>query len=407
MSRRYSRFLVCQSASMLGDQITESALPTIAILMLNASAVEAGALNAAVSLGYPLAGLFAGALTDRFSRRRLIVCADVIRLLSVISIPMAAAFDLLGLGQMYIAGFVIGTAAVFFEIAVQAYVPAAAGTRSLHTAYSGLEASRSVSQVAGPALSGFLIKMFGAPFALVANAAMSAVSVLGLPRAPETHMRVQSRPRITHEIRAGLLMVKNDAVLLPLALKSTTSNFGFAIILAVLPVFVYRGLQLDPMWLGIILTSGSLGACLGALFARKVTRALGLARTMTLGSVMLGVPWLFVPLSLTGEKILIMCLIAAISAFFLPVWNINAAVIRQSVVDDTSMGRVVATMKTLTWTAHPLGALFGAALAQGLSNAVGVGLGPALALVAGGLIRSLATLLVPRREEMRARKLLV
>ena len=398
---------MCQSASMLGDQIAESALPAIAILVLNASTLEVGALNAVISLGYPLAGLFAGALTDRFSRRRLIVCADVIRLLSVVSIPVAAAFGLLGLGQMYIAGFVIGAAAVFFEIAVQAYIPAVAGTQSPQAAYAGLEASRSVSQVMGPAVSGFLIRMFGAPFSLIANAVTSMVSIIGLPWAPEAHMRVRTRPTIRNEIRAGLLIVKKDAVLFPLALKSTTSNFGFAIILAVLPVFVYRGLRLEPMWLGIILTSGSLGACLGALTASNVTKALGLARTMTLGSVMLGVPWVFVPLSLASEKVLIMCLIAAASAFFLPVWNVNAAAIRQAVVDDTSMGRVVATMKTLTWTAHPLGALFGAFLAQRLSDVFGDSLGPALALVAGGLIRSSATMLVPRREEMRARNISV
>ena len=64
------------------------ALPTLAVLGLHASAVQIGSLSAFETLPFPLLGMFAGVLADRWSRRKIMIAAHVIRFLALGTIPL-------------------------------------------------------------------------------------------------------------------------------------------------------------------------------------------------------------------------------------------------------------------------------------------------------------------------------
>ena len=90
-----------QTVSLLGSQVTSLALPVAAALTLHADAFQMGILSVASSLPTLLFGLFVGVGVDRFPRRSLLIAAGLGRAVLLGSIPLAALFGVLTLGQLY------------------------------------------------------------------------------------------------------------------------------------------------------------------------------------------------------------------------------------------------------------------------------------------------------------------
>ena len=103
-----------QSASMLGDHITSLALPTIAILLMHASAFDLGVLTSLAALPYLLVALPAGVLVDRLPKRWVMICADVLRLLVLGTIPAAFLRHSLTLAQLDLVALASGSRSAFF-----------------------------------------------------------------------------------------------------------------------------------------------------------------------------------------------------------------------------------------------------------------------------------------------------
>ena len=96
------------TVSQLGDRVTELALPLIAAITLHASAA-AVSFQAAVTWLPNLAGVFLGAWVDRRRRKRhLMIAADLARAAVLLSLPIAAAFHAVTLGQLYAVALLCG-----------------------------------------------------------------------------------------------------------------------------------------------------------------------------------------------------------------------------------------------------------------------------------------------------------
>lgn len=163
------------------------ALPTLAVLVLHASAVQIGLLAAFQTLPFPILGMVAGVVADRTSRRRIMIAADVVRFLVLSLIPLAAAGGELSMTLLYCIGLVTGTASAFFGIAYQAYLPVLVTPERLTEANARLEFSNSGSAMVGIATAGALVQWVGAAFAIAADAVSYLASIFSLLaiRAPE------------------------------------------------------------------------------------------------------------------------------------------------------------------------------------------------------------------------------
>ena len=73
----FRRLWLAQSISQVGTQVTQLALPFVAILVLKASPFEVAVLGAIEFLPFLLFTLPAGVWVDRLARRRILVVADV------------------------------------------------------------------------------------------------------------------------------------------------------------------------------------------------------------------------------------------------------------------------------------------------------------------------------------------
>ncbi|MEU1195145.1 MFS transporter [Streptomyces sp. NPDC005813] len=188
-SRDFALFFVARALARLGDTMLPVALA--AGLLRYGYGVGAVGLAMAASAA-PFAGLvvFGGVIADRFSTRKLMIGADLVRLVTQ---SLAAALFFAGhvvLWQICVIGAVNGVAGAVFQPGVASTVPRLA--TDVQGANGAIRIAESAAQLAGPALAGLLVAFSSAGGVFAAHAATYALSALCLlllrlpPAAPGT-----------------------------------------------------------------------------------------------------------------------------------------------------------------------------------------------------------------------------
>jgi MFS family permease len=372
-----------QTVSVFGDQVGLLALPLTAVLVLHATPAEMGLLGAAERAPFLLIGLVAGVWIDRQRRRPILMGADLGRALLVGSIPVVALLARLGMGYLYCVAFAVGILTVLFDVAYQSYLPVLVTRDQLVEGNSKLEVSNSVAQVAGPSVAGMLVQLLTPPLALIADALSFVVSVvsLGYIRTPEPEpAHVSKQLGLREELREGMATVLKSPLLRAIAACTATANLFSNAAFAVFVLYATRDLAIGPAALGLVLAATGPGGLLGALFASRVGRWLGLGPTIVGAVLVGGIGWWLVPLA-SGPPTVAALMLAA--GFFVaslggPLYNINQVSLRQAITPHRLLGRMNATMRFLVWGTMPIGSLLGGYLGTT------IGLRPTLAITAVG-----------------------
>ena len=176
-SRDFRLYFGARTTSMLGDAMLPVAL-SVGLLSaghgITGVGYALGAWMAALTL-FMLAG---GVLADRFTPRRMMVLADVVRL--VVQGVMALTF-LLGVPDLLtvvVLQFVSGAATALFQPGVASMIPKIA--TDVQRANGVLRISEALAGVLGPALAGVMVPVFGAGTVFFVYAATYGVSALCL-----------------------------------------------------------------------------------------------------------------------------------------------------------------------------------------------------------------------------------
>ncbi|MFF8594440.1 MFS transporter [Streptomyces sp. NPDC015220] len=106
-----------ETASLVGSQVYQLAMPLTAVLTFDATPAQFGLLGALTFAPYVILGLPAGLLVDRWQRRGVLILCNLGQALPIGAIPMLAAPDLLTFGRLLALARASGTARVFFTIA--------------------------------------------------------------------------------------------------------------------------------------------------------------------------------------------------------------------------------------------------------------------------------------------------
>jgi MFS family permease len=381
----FLKLWVGQTVSLFGSEVTDLALPLTAVLVLQATPAQMGALGAVEYAPALLVGLVAGVWIDRLRRRPVLLAADLGRALLLASVPAAALLHRLHLAQLYVVGFLAGTLTVCFDVAYQSYLPALVHRARLVEGNSRLEMSRAVSQVAGPGLAGGLVQLLTAPVAILADAAsfLASAAALGLIRAPEpAPSRHDRRPGVWAEAREGLRTVARQPALRASAGCSGTFALFTGLQMAILVLYAARALAFPPAIIGGIFVGGGVGVFLGAALTGRLTRRLGLGPAIVAGLALDGVAGLLFPLAgaLRALALPLMVTGQVVAGLGLPLYRGNTLSLRQAATPDYLLGRVNASMQCLTVGLRALGALVG-----GMLGAT-VGLQAALVVGAAGVL---------------------
>jgi len=132
----------------------------------------------------------------------------------------------LTIGQLFAVALAHGIATAFFDVSYQSYLPSLVARSELMEGNAKLGASQSVADVSGPTLGGFLVQLFTAPFAVLADAIsfLGSAIFLGMIGRSEASPERSEQHHLVSEIGEGLGFVLRHPILRMIAATTGTSN---------------------------------------------------------------------------------------------------------------------------------------------------------------------------------------
>jgi MFS family permease len=363
--REFRTFWSAQSVSEFGDRITELALPLIAVTMLDASPSQVGLLTATVWLPN-LVSLLIGTWVDQHARKlRLMIFADLARVIVLLTLPAAYWLDMLTLGHLYVIALVTGAAHVVFNMAYPAFFIQLVSKDQYLEANGKLSVTRSLSFVAGPAAGGGLIQWLTAPVALVVDALTFVFSAIQLRRIRTLDGAVADDPEpLLRRAQAGMAYVLRHPYLRASLGCATTLNFFAFIGSALLVLFASRNLQLSAGMIGLVFGIGATGGLLGAVTAGPLARWLGAGRVIAVGAV--GYPAAVAPAAFATGPLWARAGLLAVSVFIAGVtvmwFDVPHNSVKAAVIHHHLRSRVAGAYSSINYGIRPLGAVVGGLL---------------------------------------------
>jgi MFS family permease len=386
----FVKLWTAETISQFGTQVSLLAIPLVAVVLLQATALEVALLGTIEFLPFILFSLPAGAWVDRLRRRPILIAGDLGRAISLASVPIAYELGVLSIWQLYVVGFVNGILTVMFDVAYQSYLPSLVARDQLTEGNSKLEVSRTIAQTAGPAVGGGLIGLLTAPIAIVVDSVSyvaSALFVTAIRRhepTPDRHVDETGRPRegLRKEVSAGLRYVLGNRYLRGIAASTGTSNLFGSVAFAVFIVYAVRDLGLTAAELGLIFGLGNVGAIVGAVTANRIAARLGVGHTIV-WSMALYTPALLLvaiaPRAFPAPFLVASGFLAGLSSV---VYNINQVSFRQAITPTAMQGRMNATMRFIVWGTMPIGSILGGVIATATSVSTAIWIGAVGSLLA-------------------------
>ena len=402
----YRRLWLSVLISSIGGQITLLALPLTAALLLHASPMQMGLLTAVETLPFALFSLPAGVWLDRVRKLPVYLAGECAVALAVVSVPLAHHLGWLAMGWLYAVGFVIGCVNTVAGSAAQIVLTQVVARERLVEAHARNALASAGAEVAGPGAAGLLIRLLGAPLALLVDAAMLLFSALILRGLPVDEPKpVAGGTHFGRDLLTGLRFVRGTPLLVALALLVGGWQLSSNAVQGVQILHASRSLGLGEQAIGLCYAGLGLGTVWASIMGRRLSQRFGPGPTIVIGFAACGLGWVLPALAPTGAlgvaafaAMLLLTGVGSVLVF------INFLALRQAVTPAPLLGRMTTTMRWLILLPAGPGALLGGWIAEhaGLSRALGVSglLGLVLAAVAWRitLIRDLRHLPSPAED---------
>ena len=363
--------------SSFGGQITMLALPLTAAVLLHATPTQMGLLTAMELAPFVLLSLPAGVWLYRVRKLPVYVVGEGFIALALATVPLAWYLGWLSMPFLYAVAFSIGCVFVTAGTAAQIVLTQVVPRERLVEAHAKNSLASSGAEVAGPGVAGVLIKLVGAPMALLADAALLIGSVLILRGLKVTENRPDTgSTHFWRDLKAGLRFVVEHRMLLSLAAAVGMWQLCHQCAMVVQILFATRELGLNEGQVGLCYTGLGLGTIVASSLGNRVSRRLGPGPCLILGIAVCGVGWLQLALAPLGAwgvfSFVLMLLCFGVGAVFI---FINFLALRQAVTPEPMLGRMTSTMRWLILIPAGPGALMGGYLGEhlGLRYALAVG----------------------------------
>ena len=395
----YRRLWTSILISSFGGQVTLLALPLSAAVLLQASPTQMGTLTAAEIIPFALFSLPSGVWLDRVRKLPVYVVGELSIAVTIASVPLAWWFGRLSMAWLYVVAFVIGAVNTTSGSAAQIVLTQIVPRERLVEAHAKNALASSTAEVTGPGAAGALIKITGAPLALLADAALLLVSssILRGVRVRETP--AAARGSFWAALREGLGFVRGHRLLMTMAICVGTWQMCNQAATVVHILFATRRLGLSERAVGLSYVALGVGTVLASAFGHRVVRRLGPGPTMVLGFATTGAGWVLLacaPLNRLGIAAYpLMLLSYGAGAVFI---TINFLSLRQSVTPGPMLGRMTSTMRWLILLPAGPGALIGGWLGEHIGLRAALGFAGATAILLAAIaarvpvIRSVKTL---------------
>ncbi|HEX2195057.1 MAG TPA: MFS transporter [Candidatus Limnocylindria bacterium] len=397
-NRNFGLLWMGQLISFFGDRVHTVAVGVL--VTQRGTPLDLGITFAATALPNVFLGPLAGALVDRWDRRRTMIVCDLARAGLVLLVPLAIEVHI---ALVYAIAFAVATVGLLFRPAKTAIVPALVDDEHLVTANSASTVSETLADVLGhpvaAAIVAALAGLIGAAFVLDAGTYLASallLAAMAVPREAAAAVPFSARA-VWGEMAEGWGFLVGQRELLSNTVISTIAQLAFGAEIVCSFLFAQQTLDTSVIpfpqnygWLMSALGLGSVvgGLVIGGAFTRARKGPMTIAGFVLLGVAMVGA-------GLTDNPYLAIGLFFLIGAANL-LYLVPTITLFQERTPSRLFGRVVSTRQALTFGAM--------ALSMGLAGWLSGVIGPATVLVLGGAMiaaAGLGGLLVPAMRDAR------
>ncbi len=344
-----------QVVSTIGARVSGIAYPLI-VLAITGSAAQAGLVAAAQTAPFLIWFLPAGALVDRWSRKRIMLAADAGRAVALASVAVAVLLGRIMIGYLVVVAFVEGTLYVFFLLAETAALPYVVPRAQLPAAVAQNQARDQGADLVGQPLGGFLFALSHAmPFAFDAVSYLVGVAMTAPIRRTLEEERPPERRHLLVEISEGVRWLWGRRLLRALVAIAAVGNLAFSA-LGLTIIVRAKDLGASSTSIGLLLGLFGVGAIAGAVAAPPVNRL------VPPNAILLGGLWWWVmemvALAL-APSVFVLGAVYTVGALMGPIFQTTNAAYRYALTPDRLQGRVYGVSRMIGWCTRPLGALLG------------------------------------------------
>lgn len=382
-SRRYFPLWLGQLTSSFGDTLHYIAL-VVLVFQLSGQGLAVAGLVAAEVVPMLVLGPVAGVVIDRFSRKGVLVAADLCRAALVLSLIWPQ-----GVWHAYLVAAGLAAGSTFFNPTVNAVIPSLTTPEQRLAANSVSWSTGRLVQILAAALTGGIIALAGTGAAFALNAASFIVSAalvatLAIPAHAGQLGSATKRGLASYlaDARAGLAYARGSVLLSRLLVVQSLASFAVGATGAMLVVLSERHLRQPPEGFAWLIAAIGAGALLGPLIPNALARDYRSAR------------WLFVPYIIRGVGDVLIAVLTPlpVALLILFVYGLNTSTgmvvfnsTIQGAIPDALRGRAF-TLLDVSWNAMRLLSLaVGGLIADRLGIQPLFWLGGALLALAGVL----------------------
>jgi CRP-like cAMP-binding protein/sugar phosphate permease len=343
--RSFTLLWTGQFVSTIGDALLIAGAGILIFQRTN-SALSVGLMAAATVAPALVVGLIAGVVVDRYDRKRIMLAADVLRALIVVTIPILVSINLVFLYLLVAASAAVSE---FFNPALDATLPEIAPDEELGAANSLMAISSFGSTAVGFAAGGLIAALGDVQLAFLLDAASFAFSALctygaSIPRIPvsgDTSIRAVGK-----NLRDGMRVLVQTPILrsmLPISIVYAVACVG--IWNALLLPFSIRALGATTFEYGLQEGLTSVGFVIGSLVMAQLVGRLREGQWMVLGYLAMGLMGLAYGLS---HSIELAIAAVAVSGFANAFTSTAGRLIRQRNTPREFRGRVMSAFSVIT-----------------------------------------------------------
>ncbi len=340
-----------QVISNVGSGVSQIAYPLL-VLAITHSVVQAGLVGAVRSLSYVLFMLPAGALLDRWNRKRVMLVCDTCRALVLASVALALVLGRLTVSQLYVTGFLEVSLGTFFDIAELSCLPLVVTKEQVPEALGRTQATYGITNFLSPPFGGLLYSIRSSlPFLVDAISYVFSVCSLFFIRIPFQEQRATPTRNLFAEIGEGLHWLWHQPLLRSMALL-TGGNVFFGAGQTLIVIIIAQQHHAPATVIGLIFGFDGVGVIFGALFVSRVQQYLNFAQ------IIVGALWLYTLLWLplaTLPSPLFLGLIVGTLAFISPFYNVTNISKRLAMTPDALQSRVNSVSRLIILGTAPLG----------------------------------------------------
>ncbi|MBU5674846.1 MFS transporter [Alkaliphilus sp. MSJ-5] len=317
-------------------------------------------------------GPIAGVVADRLDRKKIAVGMDFICGILMLSFFILSKFDGIKIHYVYLFSFLLSTANVFFDVAMEASKPNLVDNKNLTRLNSLSQSITSIASISGPFLGGIVYGFFNIQGFLFFNGIcfiLSAISEAFIDfeynRPKEQNKERETRPML-QELKEGVQFFRNNKVLFSIMSFSLLINFAMQLSITVpLPYILTNTLELSSSQYGTVKGFWPAGMLVGSILLSflpqrdKIFKQTAVLFTIFI-CILMAVALPVIPIFSGYSKgvyfvyyIIVMGLGGMVVAFI----DIPIMVVFQRLIPDEVRGRVLSLIGTMAVGIAPIGLL--------------------------------------------------